>query len=146
MPKKCIAFNCNYNVFSKDYCKIHQHLRTDDKKPKPIKAISDKRKAYKSDPNNPKEIDIFNEIWNERPHVSELSGKPLPYDKSNMAMWVCQFLHVIPKGKSPKLRYDKRNILLGTLEEHNHQDRYNNFKLRQFELLREIYGVKEEEG
>ncbi len=134
---------CNNHVFGKGYCKIHQYFRTDKSKPKPLKSISEKKKAYKSDPNNQSEIEVFNEIWAERPHVSELSGLPLPYDKSNMKMWVCQFLHVIPKGKSPKLRYDKRNILLGTPDEHNNQDRYNPFKKRKFEMLREMYGISD---
>lgn len=32
--KKCQLEKCSYNVFSKGYCKIHQYLRTDPKKPK----------------------------------------------------------------------------------------------------------------
>lgn len=140
MPKVCLVEDCSNYIFGKGYCRNHQYLRTDSKKPKPISAISKKKQQSKADPLSKSEIDIFNEIWNERPHISELSGEPLPYEKNNMSMWVCQFLHVIPKGMSPKLRLDKRNIMLGTPDEHNHQDRYNNFKVRKFELLRELYG------
>jgi len=140
MPKICLKEDCKNNVFGKGYCKNHQYLRTD-KKPSTIKSVSAKMSEYKSSGRT--EIDVFNEIWKERPHFSELTGEKLPYDKSNMKMWVCQFLHVIPKGKSPKLRLDKRNILLGTPKEHNNQDRYENFKKRKFEMLREIYGVKD---
>ena len=136
MPKICLAEECKYNVFGKGYCKKHQYLRTD-KKPKPLKPISEKRIQEKKVRS---EIDVFNEIWNERPHVSELSGKPLPYDKSNMKMWVCQFLHVVNKGRSPMLRLDKRNIMLGTPEEHDRQDSFNEFRLRKFEMLRDMYG------
>lgn len=101
-----------------------------------IAPVSDKRKEEKQERS---EIDVFNEIWEERPHISELSGKPLPYNRDNMKKWVCQFLHVINKGRSPALRLDKRNIMLGTPEEHDHQDEYDNFKKRKVELLRELY-------
>ena len=32
MPKQCLVKGCNYNVFSKGYCKSHQYLREDIKK------------------------------------------------------------------------------------------------------------------
>jgi hypothetical protein len=50
MAKKCTVEECNYPVFSRGYCKIHQRLRKD-KKPKAIKSVSDKMavmlKVYK---------------------------------------------------------------------------------------------------
>lgn len=40
----CTVEGCNYPRFAKGYCKVHQSLRTDKKKPKKtIKPISDKR-------------------------------------------------------------------------------------------------------
>jgi hypothetical protein len=132
MAKTCQHEDCKYPVFSKGYCKMHQYLRTDKKK-SPIKQEKEETLNGKT------EIDIFNEIWEERPHVSELSGKPLPYDKTNMKMWVCQFLHVINKGRSPALRLNKENILLGTPEEHRFQDQYEIFKIRKIEMLRKLY-------
>lgn len=140
MPKVCKADNCTSFVFGKGYCVKHQYMRTD-KKPysktsHPIKKVSDKRKQRLE---GRSEIDVFNEIWSERPHISELSGEPLPYDKSNMGMWVRQFLHVINKGRSNALRLDKRNIMLGTPDEHDHQDRFELFKKRKIELLNELY-------
>jgi hypothetical protein len=49
MAKVCNKEGCDYPVFSKGYCKAHQYLRKDYKQPspvrKPIKRISDKRKA-----------------------------------------------------------------------------------------------------
>lgn len=101
-----------------------------------IRKISKKRAARLR---GRSEIDVFNEIWDERPHVSELSGKNLPYGQNNKSMWVRQFLHVLPKGKFPSLRLDKRNILLGTPDEHDHQDRFEVFEQRKQELLLEIY-------
>lgn len=38
MAKQCLAEDCQYSVFSNKYCKKHQYLRTDKKKPK--KSIS----------------------------------------------------------------------------------------------------------
>jgi hypothetical protein len=131
MAKECKHEECTYPVWAKGYCKKHQYLRTDKKKTTFIKSDFDNLGKT--------EIDIFNEIWEERPHVSELSGKPLPYDKSNMKMWVCQFLHVIGKGRSPSLRLDKDNILLGTPMEHEHQDQYPLFQKRKIEILRKLY-------
>lgn len=135
MPKICQHDECTYNVFGGGFCQRHQYLRTD-KKPKRINPVSAKRIAEKKEYS---EIDVFNEIWQERPHISELSGKPLPYDKSNMKMWVCQFLHVLNKGRCPSMRLYKRNILLATPKEHEHQDQYPVFTHRKIELLREVY-------
>lgn len=42
MPKQCLHHNCTIPVWGKGYCIYHQYLRTD-KKPKPIKKVSDKR-------------------------------------------------------------------------------------------------------
>lgn len=43
MPKECLKIDCSYNRFGGGYCKVHQYLRTD-KKPKPLKPFSEKRK------------------------------------------------------------------------------------------------------
>lgn len=85
------------------------------------------------------EMKMFLEIWSEREHKSELSGVKLPYGMDNMKMWVCQFLHVLPKGKFPSMRLNKRNIMLATPIEHEYQDRYLPFTERKTELLNEIY-------
>jgi len=84
------------------------------------------------------ELQLFLEIWSEREHISELSGKPLL--NIGHSKWHWQFLHVLPKGRFKSLRLDKRNILLALPEEHDHQDRYEVFVKRKEELLLEIYG------
>lgn len=84
------------------------------------------------------EMDIFLEIWSERPHVSELTEKPLL--PQGHKQWHWQFLHVLNKGRFPSLRLDKNNILLGLPEEHENQDEYEVFKKRKQELLLEQYG------
>lgn len=59
---------------------------------------------------------MFLEIWEERPHRSEVSGAPLGNEPLS---WM--FDHLLEKG-SPKyrhLKYEKRNIKLVTFEEHS---------------------------
>jgi hypothetical protein len=131
MAKVCQKDGCNYNVFGGSFCRLHQYLRTDKKKNhKLVEGTLVKQRS---------EIDVFKEIWDERPHISELSGLPLPYGPNNMQNWVKQFLHVINKGRSNDLRLVKRNIMLGTPEEHEHQDQYEAFRQRKIEMLREMY-------
>jgi hypothetical protein len=85
--------------------------------PKPIKVIKKKSKyQWKRKPTGEKEL--FLEIWEERPHHSQISGlyihQPTP---SN-------FLHVIPKAqnKYPKFKLNKQNIIIGTEDEHYYWD------------------------
>lgn len=108
-------------------------------KRQPIAKVSKKRQARLK---GYSEIDLFHDIWRVRPHVSELSGKPLPYGPENPKMWVRQFLHVINKGRAPKLRLLKRNVMLATPDEHDNQDNFPAFVERKQELLREFYSVK----
>jgi len=56
---------------------------------------------------------MFKEIWNERPHKSELSGIYLPYFN------VSNFAHLLNKGYYSSERLNKDNIMLLTFEEHN---------------------------
>ena len=62
------------------------------------------------------EIDIYNEIWSERVHRSEVSGEPLL--PKGHPMWHWCFSHLLGKGAYPKFKYDKRNIILKTPDEH----------------------------
>lgn len=57
--------------------------------------------------------DFFMEIWDERPHVSEVSGEPL--GEEPLAQF---FSHVLGKGAHPEFKFDKRNIMLMTFDEH----------------------------
>jgi hypothetical protein len=81
--------------------------------------------------------ELFDYIWSVRPHVSELSGKPL-LPVGNMR-WHHQFLHVLGKGTYPKWRLNPENIMLALPEEHVNQERYLVFMDRQDELRREYY-------
>lgn len=58
---------------------------------------------------------FFSEIWSERPHYSEVSGKWLGNEINS-----CFFDHLLEKGtdRYAHLRYEKENILLVTPDEH----------------------------
>ena len=74
------------------------------------------------------QLQVFNEIWEERPHISEISGKPLT-ERGGFG-WHWQFSHTIPKGLYPSYRCEKFNIVLMTLSEHQF---YENFTTRDLE-------------
>tara|TARA_R100000742_G_C4270610_1_gene89347 strand:+ start:570 stop:989 length:420 start_codon:yes stop_codon:yes gene_type:complete len=56
---------------------------------------------------------FFKEIWNKRPHRSEISGVYLGKEPSSAF-----FHHILPKNKYPQIRMDEENIILLTLDEH----------------------------
>jgi hypothetical protein len=64
------------------------------------------------------QIDVFLEIWNERSHVSEISGEPLIENRGQM-LWINQFFHILPKSIYRKAKLSKENIILTTWVEHN---------------------------
>jgi len=68
---------------------------------------------------------LFNEIWEERPHISELTGLPLL--PKGHSQWHWQFLHVLNKGTYTKWKENKENIILARPEEHKIQERYPKF-------------------
>jgi len=114
--KKCKSENCNRDVFSHNYCKFHQHERTDDKA-MGLKNVVSKQTVIKRTPIKAKfkpptgQLDMFKEIWSERPHVSELSGEKIIFD-------VKCFHHILTKQAYPKYLLYKPNIILLTRNEH----------------------------
>ena len=78
--------------------------------------------------------EMFEYIWETRPHISELSGKPL-LQKGHFK-WHWQFLHVLSKNSYPSMKLEPDNILLATPEEHEKQEQYKAFKEKQTELKR----------
>jgi hypothetical protein len=71
------------------------------------------------------ELDLFKEIFIERPHFSEISGRPLG-DELNIRF----FSHILTKGAYPSYRLDKRNIKLVHPEEHDTWEFGDRAKLR----------------
>jgi hypothetical protein len=81
--------------------------------------------------------EMFNYIWETRPHFSELTGKPLL--EPNYTKWHWQFLHVLPKGSYPKWKFESDNILLALPEEHSKQESFPKFIEKRDELKRRYY-------
>lgn len=57
--------------------------------------------------------DMFMEIWGERPHRSEISGKWLGKEPLSYL-----FDHLLEKEIYPEIKYEKWNIALVTIDEH----------------------------
>lgn len=81
--------------------------------------------------------ELFEHIWETRPHVSELSGKQL-LPKGSF-QWHWQFLHVLPKGSYPKWKLNPDNIILALPEEHENQNSFAKFEIKYSELRQKYY-------
>lgn len=83
---------------------------------------------------------MFEEIWKERPHYSEVSGQWL--GKEMLSLF---FHHILPKGvdRYKEAKFDKDNIILLTWDEHanveNDMTRFEEVNKRR-EKLEEKYG------
>lgn len=87
-----------------DYC---NEKAKDKRKVKSGRAI----KKWKYVRKKTGEMEVFKEIWDERPHVSEVSGEPIQF-----SVWC--FSHVLGKQAYPSFRLRKDNIVLETKDEH----------------------------
>ena len=81
--------------------------------------------------------ELFDYIWETRPHKSELSGFDL-LPKGHF-QWHWQFLHVLPKGSYPKYKLNENNVILGLPSEHDKQETFPEFLSKRQELTREYY-------
>ena len=73
--------------------------------------------------------ELFDYVWESRPHVSEISGKPLLPKGDMMHHW--QFCHLLGKGVYKKYKFRSENIILALPIEHQYQERYTIFIERQ---------------
>lgn len=80
---------------------------------------------------------MFAEIWEEREHVSEVSGKPLLYP--NNSQWHWQFAHVLGKQAYPRYKLRKENIMLMLPKEHEEQESFVIFMRKKQELIEKYY-------
>lgn len=82
--------------------------------PKP-EGKKKEKKPYRYKRKATGEKEVFDIIWKERPHASQISGTKIKEPKP------INFLHVLPKAqnKYPKFKLLKQNIVLGTDEEHH---------------------------
>lgn len=81
--------------------------------PKKEKVMKEK-KPFKHVKKATGEAIVFQMIWDTRPHKSFISDALIREGKAS------NFLHVLPKGKNkyPEFKLLKKNIVLGTDEEH----------------------------
>lgn len=139
-PKKHACNVCGKQTWGRECnrCKALRYAATSKKRNegKPKKKIV---RNYKKSG----DLEFFQEAWNERPHISEISGEPL------VEFDVRMFSHILPKGSYPLFRFNKANLILKTPEEHNQWQfaahklvgnvKWENiFKLKE-ELTREYY-------
>ena len=111
--KICKSDGCNNNVFGGGFCKFHQYKRQEKNKPIVSTSINSfKEKKIKAKSKASGQLTLFKEIWNERAHVSELSG-----DKISMFDVFC-FHHILTKAAYPKFLLFKPNIIILTRAEH----------------------------
>lgn len=103
--QECPAGTKNLVVINKPHlCQFHNRLRKGKQIISSIKAKPRKTTG---------EWKVFQEIWVERPHVSQVSGMPLGDEMKPIF-----FSHVLSKGAYPKFRLLKENIWLETPGEH----------------------------
>ena len=112
-----------------EYCFLH-------KKRKPL-AIALRKKLDKLEDKHRKYSDqarFFLQIWEKRPHKSEVSGEYL--GKQPLSVF---FHHILPKEKYPQGALDEENIILLTLQEHDQVEmdmyRYEEVNTRREKLL-----------
>lgn len=100
---------CNKQC-EKEYCFQHKP-RTGLKKPSLVTKMKPLQEQY----NKALEMqNFFLEIWNSRPHKSELSGVSLGKIPSSAF-----FHHILPKSKYPDYAFHKANIIMLTIDEHD---------------------------
>jgi len=79
--------------------------------PKPEKKIKAKKPLSKyRKPTGEKAL--FEEIWNERGPYSQINNEYL--GEFN----ICFFSHILPKGKYPKFRLKKQNVIIKSFDQH----------------------------
>lgn len=106
-----------------------------------IRAVKkyNKAKAKRYAPTG--ERKIFEQIWNERKRESFISKTPL-----GKFAYPYMFLHVLAKAKNkyPKFKLYKKNIVLGTWEEHHKWDKGSREELKKDPNWKKMFELEEE--
>ncbi len=133
--KTCSVEGCEKNVWSKGLCL--SHIKRKPITPKRGGLIAAKRDMFVQKTKIETMRNLFLEIWKERKHYSEVSGDYLGGEALSTF-----FHHILPKSKYPELQYDKSNIILLTLPEHESVEndiyRFEEVNRRRIELLNKI--------
>lgn len=105
------------------------------KKRKPLKRSPLK---YKKEPTG--ERNVFAEILKERGAISQISGTRIGF------MSPANFIHVLAKGqnKFPKFKLYKKNIIIGTWNEHHQYDNGSHEELRKNPLWKWVFKLRDE--
>lgn len=103
--KECNEDGCSLPRWARGKCKIHDKSKA---------SINKNRSATPKKKKSTGEAIVFKMIWEEREHVSFISGIHLG-DEAKAHF----FAHVISKGKEDKLRLVKENIVFLSMEEHH---------------------------
>ena len=123
--KKCKIENCTYSVWSNGFCKMHNPKNSNYR----IKS------TYKKKDSPNKMHEFFMTIWKERKHYSEISNTYLGKEPSSAF-----FHHILPKSKYKEAAFDKNNIILLSLAEHDNVEmdmyRYEKINKIREELLK----------
>lgn len=93
-----------------------------------------KKYAQEKNDHNPSgyrgEKAMYLDIWEANPHESYISGLPLMGPE--YPAWVSQFAHVVPKGKYHQVQFDKRFVVMLTMDEHYAFDNLSEDQRRRF--------------
>jgi hypothetical protein len=97
---KCQNTECHCTTFNQKFCKFYRP----DKKKK-SSGISKVRKPTG-------EMEVFQKLWEERPHTCFVSGNQLEFSH-----YIC--FHILGKGAYPKYRLNPDNIIFVSREYHD---------------------------
>lgn len=105
------------------------------KKLKPLK-----RTPIKYKPKNTGQVDVFEEIAEEREWACFVTGATL------RELTATQFMHVLPKAlnKYPKMKLYKKNIVLATDEVHHAWDHTDRKAIRQDPRYKKLFDLEAE--
>ena len=133
--KTCSVEGCENRVWGKGLCL--SHIKRKPITPKRGGLLVAKRDMFVKKTKIETMRNFFLEIWKERKHYSEVSGTYLGSEPLSTF-----FHHILPKSKYPELEYDKSNIILLSLLEHesveNDMYRFEEVNRRRIELLNKI--------
>ena len=133
--KTCSVESCEKPIWSKGLCL--SHIKRKPITPKRGALIAAKRDMFVQKTKIETMRNLFLEIWKERKHYSEVSGDYLGSEALSTF-----FHHILPKNKYPELQYDKSNIILLTLPEHesveNDMYRFEEVNRRRIAILNKI--------
>lgn len=135
MAKLCNIASCDKPVWGHGLCV--SHIKRKPITPKRGGLITAKRDAFIQKTKIETMRNLFLEIWKERKHYSEVSDVPLGNEPLSTF-----FHHILPKSKYPELEYDKSNIIVLSLWEHESVEsdmyKYEEINNRRIHLLNKI--------